>query len=209
MAFNYPLMLDVSTRPTVIVGGGAVAARKARGLLDAGATRVTVVSPTFHADLPATVIRVEERYEPRHLDGAALAFAATDSRAVNDAVVRDATARGILVNRADADDDWAGDFATPAQLKRGLVTVTVSAGSPALAATIRDGLAGRWDARWTAMAEVMRVLRPRIVGHPTLTPSQRSEAFRALATDDAIAAAASGGTDGVAAWLAERLAVMV
>src|SRR5438874_11292581 len=43
----YPLMLDLRDRLVVIVGGGAVAARKARGLLDAGATRVRVISPTF------------------------------------------------------------------------------------------------------------------------------------------------------------------
>jgi precorrin-2 dehydrogenase/sirohydrochlorin ferrochelatase len=212
MAFTYPLMLDVSTRPAVIVGGGAVAARKARGLLDAGATAVTVVSPTFHPDLPAGVARVAERYEPRHLDAAAaggLVFAATDSRAVNDAVVRDAAARGLLVNRADADDADPGDFATPAQLRRGAVTVTVSAGSPALAAVVRDGLADRWDDRWSAMADVMRALRPRVVGHPGLTPARRAEVFRALATAEAMDAAAAAGTDGVVAWLAEQFEVNV
>jgi precorrin-2 dehydrogenase/sirohydrochlorin ferrochelatase len=212
MRFGYPLMLDVSNRPAVIVGGGAVAARKASGLVDAGATRVTVVSPTFHPDLPSAVVRVAERYEPRHLDGlspAALVFAATDRKDVNDAVVRDAAGRGLLVNRADVDDDQPGDFATPAQLKRGPIAVTVSAGSPALAATIRDGLADRWDARWTAMAEAMRVLRPRIVGHPELTPSRRAEVFRALATAEAMDAAGVGGTDAVVAWLVERFRLTV
>lgn len=212
MRFAYPLMLDVSARPAVIVGGGAVAVRKARGFLDAGATRLTVVSPTFHDDMPAGVARVAERYEARHLDGlspAALVFAATDDRGVNDAVVRDAVARGLLANRADADDDMPGDFATPAQLKRGSVTVTVSAGSPALAAAIRDGLADRWDARWEAMAEAMRVLRPRIVGSPTLTPRQRAEVFRALATPEAMDVAAAGGADAVAAWVAVRFGAEV
>src|SRR4051794_37590699 len=37
---TYPLLLDVTDRSIVIVGGGAVAVRKAEGLLAAGATRV-------------------------------------------------------------------------------------------------------------------------------------------------------------------------
>ena len=37
MRFAYPLMLDVSDRLIVIIGGGAVAARKAATLLECGA----------------------------------------------------------------------------------------------------------------------------------------------------------------------------
>ena len=44
--FAYPLMLDVSCRPCLVVGGGAVAERKVEGLVEAGA-RVTVVSPAL------------------------------------------------------------------------------------------------------------------------------------------------------------------
>src|SRR5688500_6322724 len=84
--FAYPLMLDVTHGLGGIVGGGAVAARKARGLLDAGASRVRCVAPEIDAQLPAPVERVTERYEPRHLDGAGLVFAATDSAEVNAAV---------------------------------------------------------------------------------------------------------------------------
>src|SRR4051794_38596804 len=104
MPQNYPLMLDVDHRLVVIVGGGVVAGRKARGLIECGASRVRCVSPTFDAGIPDGVERIVARYEPRHLDGASLAFAATDDPAVNAAVVRDGRARGVLVNRADATD---------------------------------------------------------------------------------------------------------
>src|SRR5437879_11657828 len=107
-------MLDVTNRLVVIIGGGGVSARKAKGLLDAGATRVRVVSPTFHKDVPAAVERIAERYEARHLEGARLAFAATDSAETNDAVVADARRLGILVCRADVDEGEPGDFSTPA-----------------------------------------------------------------------------------------------
>ncbi|HEX8911842.1 MAG TPA: NAD(P)-dependent oxidoreductase [Humisphaera sp.] len=204
MPFTYPLMLDVSGRLAVIVGGGGVAVRKARGLLDAGVGGVRVVSPAFHPEMPDGVERVTAAYEPKHLDGAGLAFAATNVSAVNDQVVRDCAARGILVNRADVDDAAPGDFATPAQLKRGPVVVTVSAGSPALAATVRDGLAGRWDERWTRMAEAMRELRPMIVQDPSLPPARRAELFRWLATEEALDVLAGGGIEELRRRLAVR-----
>lgn len=203
MAFSYPLMLDVSARPIVIVGGGSVALRKAKGLLEARATKITVVAPMIHAEMPAAVNRINDRYSESHLEGAGLVFAATDDRAVNDAVVRDCAARNILVCRADRDDELPGDFATPAAVRNGSVTVTVSADSPALSASIRDGISQRWDDRWTKMAELMRELRPRIVADPRFSPAQRQRIFRWLASEEALDLAERGGGDAVLKWLAD------
>jgi siroheme synthase-like protein len=200
-------MLDVTDRLVVIVGGGAVAVRKARGLVDCGAKRVRCVSPKFDGGIPDSVERIEGRYESRHLDGASLAFAATDDPAVNAAVVRDGRARGIFVNRADAttDDGEPGDFATPAQFRDGAVNVTVSAGgSPALAALIRDGIEARWDPRWSCMAGAMQIIRPIIVGGADLSPRRRQQIFHELASEEAIGVVAEGGVEGLRAWLIDR-----
>lgn len=204
MGYDYPMMLDVSDRLAVIVGGGSVAARKAAGLIDCGAARVRCVSPAFDPGMPAPVERVEARYAPIHLDGAGLVFAATDDPAVNEAVVRDARSRGLLVNRADADEDSPGDFVSPARLAMAAVTVAVSAGSPALAVRIRDGIAQRWDANWSRMADAMRGLRPLVVARKDLPPSQRRHIFRDLATDEAADVLAAGGEAALRAWLVAR-----
>ena len=195
-------MLDVTGRLAVIVGGGAVAARKASGLIEAGAGRVRCVAPQFPGDFPAAVEKVAERYEQRHLEGAGLVFAATDSAEVNDAVVRDARARGVLVSRADAGEGRAGDFATPAVLRRSAVTVTVSAGSPALAARVRDGLAARWDERWSRMAEAMQQLRPALIRAGAADSRRRAELFRDLASEQALDVVAAGGLEELCRWLA-------
>ena len=126
----YPLLLDVTDRLVVIIGGGVVASRKARGVLEAGATRVRMVAPSFADEVPEAVERVASRYEPAHLDGAGLVFAATDCAEVNDEVVRDARVRGLLVCRANSDDDLPGDFVTPAKLTRGPVTIAVDSYGP-------------------------------------------------------------------------------
>ncbi|MDB5173231.1 MAG: precorrin-2 dehydrogenase and sirohydrochlorin ferrochelatase [Phycisphaerales bacterium] len=203
VAHAYPLLLDVAGRLVVIVGGGNVAVRKAGGLLAAGARSVRCVAPEFSADLPAAVERIKEPYACRHLEGAGLVFAATDRNEVNDAVVRDARQRGILVNRADADDAEPGDFVTPAKLERGAVIVTVSAGSAALAAAVRDDLAGKLDGRFVKMADAMRLLRPE-VRVSSLPSDRRAKVFRDLAGEHALSVLDLGGIDALRGWLAQR-----
>lgn len=195
-------MLDVTERLVVIIGGGAVAVRKINTLLEAGATRVRVVAPKFHEQLPAEVQRVQAHYEAQHLDGSGLVYAATDSPEVNDAVVRDARARGVLVNRLD-DGVPPGDFVTPAVSRRGEIVLAVTAGSPALSAAVRDELASQLDDRYVLMAEMMLDLRPKIRASG-LDPHKRADIFRDLASDAALEELALRGSDGLQTWLANR-----
>jgi precorrin-2 dehydrogenase/sirohydrochlorin ferrochelatase len=199
-AMPYPILLDVTHLRIVIVGGGGVARRKAGGLIDAGATDITVVSPTLADDFPP-VRHVASVYAPPALADARLVFAATDDSLVNAAVVRDARAVGALVCRADTDDDNPGDFVTPAKFSEGPITVTVSAGSAALSAAIRDGLRQRLDPRWTKMAEAMSVLRPMLRDASGLSPARRASAFRRLASAEALDVLDRQGTAGLLAWL--------
>ena len=198
----YPMLLDITVLRIVIIGGGGVARRKTQGLLEAGATDLTVVSPTLAEGFPL-VRHVASTYTPQVIADARLVFAATNDPAVNAAVVLDARKVGAMVCRADAvEDDAKGDFVTPAMFKKGPVMVTVSAGSAALSAAIRDGLAESFDPRWTAMADAMTVLRPFVRNHPSLSAADRVAAFRKLATEDALVILHQEGTVGLMAWLA-------
>ena len=203
MPAAYPVLLDVTDRLAVIIGGGTVAARKARGLLEAGADRIRCVAPAFCDELSPLVERVAEPYRAEHLDGAALVFAATDNADVNDAVVREARARNVPVNRADSDEDDPGDFLVPARIRRGDVLIAISAGSPALAAFIRDRLSETFDSRWETMAHAMQTLRP-FVKSAGLDIAHRRQIFRELAREDALNVLGSQGVDGLRRWLLER-----
>jgi precorrin-2 dehydrogenase / sirohydrochlorin ferrochelatase len=211
MPYTYPMMLDVANRLIVIVGAGAVAARKATTLIECGATQVKCVATRFDRNFPEGVQRIAERYESHHLDGARLAFAATDDPTVNAAVVRDARLRGVLVNRADgvsgedAEEGGPSDFTTPARFHDGdSITVTVSAGNPALAAKIRNRIADQFDRNFSRMAMAMRTLRPRIVARCDISQDQRAQIFRKLASDEASIALSVHGLDGLWQWLIER-----
>jgi precorrin-2 dehydrogenase/sirohydrochlorin ferrochelatase len=200
----YPLMLDVTDRQIVIIGGGGVAARKARGLLDAGAARIRAISPEFAGNMPDAVNRIQKRYDPSDLNGAELVFAATDSVAVNNAVVTDAKTAGTWVCRADGNDELPGDFATPAMLRRGAVIVTISAGSAALSVRIRDGLEQRFDPAWSAMADAMTVIRPLVLAS-NLDAGARTNLFRELAGDEAMNVLTTSGAAALTQWVKNQL----
>ncbi len=141
----YPAFLNLAGRRCVVVGGGAVAARKVRGLVGANADVVVVApatDPAIDALEASGSIRVQRRpYRAGDLDGASLAVAATNDHAVNEAVVRDARAAGALVNVVD--DPAACDVIVPAIVRRGDVTLAVSTGgrSPGFARYLREELA--------------------------------------------------------------------
>ncbi len=178
----YPVFLNLSGRPVVVIGGGRVALRKVRALVKAGAV-VTVVAPRFARGFEKLPVGcVDEPYRPSHLRGAAVAFAASDDRAVNAAVAHVCRAKGILVNICD--DPKECDFHVPAALRDGPVAVAVSTGGTApavgvrLKREIRGLLSKGWAARAAASARRRKQLRA-----SGASPASRRRALRALARD--------------------------
>lgn len=200
MPAGLPILLDVSRRPVLIVGGGTVACRKARHALDAGATDVRVVSPTFAERMPAAVRRIEGVYETSHLDGVGFVFACTDSPEVNSRVLIDARSRCVLAQRADAHDELPGDFVSLAAARVGGVTVALNSGMPRLSTLLLEQAVAGLDPTLLAMAETLRAWRPRL--HASVTdPRQRADLLRALAGTDAIEAFRAGGEPALRAWV--------
>ena len=200
----YPILLDISKKRILIIGGGSVAARKARGVLDAGATDVAAVAPDFCDSFPAGIRRIERGFEDADLDGVWLCFTTTDNPVLNARIVQLCQAREILVNRADRDNDNAGDFTVPAVHRAGAITVAVSAaGSPAIAAGIRTDIAKSLDPAWGEYASAMATIRRDIVesGNP---PEVRQEMLRLAATHAALEAYKTGGISAVRILLAQR-----
>jgi len=199
-------LLDLAGKLVVIVGGGAVAMRKAKGVIEGGAGKVRCVAPKIVAEMPPEVECIEREFEPADVVGAAIVFAATDQPAVNTAVVRAAQELNILVCRTDADEQDAGDFAVPAVLRRGPIIVAASAGSPALSAKVRDqlGTALLTLQRYVQLADALKALRPILVDSKSLTPQRRRQALLDLVTPPALEAVGQDGKDGLWRWLIER-----
>ena len=156
---QYPVNLLLDGRLCLVVGGGAIAARKCEGLLEAGGS-VKVVATEVRAEVRALGVPFDERpYRPSDLDGAWLAVAATDSSAVNAAVRADGDARRVWVNAAD--DPANCSFTLPAVVRQGPVTVTVATGghSPALAAWLKAHVAEELGPEVASLASLLSEAR--------------------------------------------------
>jgi precorrin-2 dehydrogenase/sirohydrochlorin ferrochelatase len=204
VAYSYPILLDLTGKLVVIVGGGRVGVRKAEGLIEGGATKVRCIAPEIEDDMPPAVERINTRFVPSHIDGAALVFAATNSAETNIDVVRAARERSIFVARVGGEGD-VGDFVVPANWRTGQVIVSVSTGSPTLSKTLRDEIEVSVPSidRYAEMAELMQKLRPWLL-NSALPPSQRLEALFDLARTQALDALANGGGEGLYRWLVEK-----
>lgn len=172
----YPVNLELRDQPVLVVGGGAVAARKVAGLLDADAI-VTVVAPHAVAELrehPA--VRWHEReYQRGEAASYRIVITATGVSEVDAQVARDARATGVPVNSAD--DPVNCSFTLPAIVRKGDIQVTVSTAgrSPALAAYLKERIDALLDESWVEVLDLLATEREKLQtdGAPTEVPGWR------------------------------------
>ncbi|WP_372806977.1 NAD(P)-dependent oxidoreductase [Pontiella sp.] len=123
--------LFLTGRPCLVVGGGKVATRKIRMLLEAGA-KVAVVSPEVCDELgglieQGKVTHTVRRFEEHDITGATIVYAATNSRGINRNVLGACREKGILC--CCVDGNWAeSDFSTPATARHNNLILSVSSG---------------------------------------------------------------------------------
>ena len=154
--FSYPVFLDLDGVAVLVVGGGRIGARKADGLIAAGArVRLVASEVSDHVDRQAVTEIRERPFESSDLDGIRLVVTATGDRETDRTISRAARARDIWTNAADQPADC--EFILPAITRAGRVTGAISTdgASPALARHLRDQLAGLLDDRVAAAADTL------------------------------------------------------
>ena len=136
----FPFFREISGKNVLIVGGGAVALRRARTLAGFGA-RLRAVAPEFVQEFDELEIeRAQRPFEEADLDGAVMVIAATSDSTVNARIARLCLARKTEVNAADAPE--LSTFQFPGVVQRGRLTVAVNTGGacPVTAAFVRRQL---------------------------------------------------------------------
>lgn len=165
-----PLFVDLKGRCCVVVGGGAVAERKVRTLLEAGA-RVKVISPSLTPSLQRWLQEGLLEYEAHpfreeDVEGAALVVAATEDQGLNRRIAEAARRGGAWANVAAG---GGGDAFFGAILRRGDLVVAISTGGacPLLSRSLRETLESQWGPEYALWVALLRRLREHL---------QRSEA---------------------------------
>jgi siroheme synthase-like protein len=164
---HFPLFVELEGQLCVLIGDGEVAERKARTLIRFGC-RLTVIAPLpgeamLNISRKNGVTLYARQYGgPQDLKGAALVAAATNDKAVNARVARDAAALGIPANVAD--DARLCTFFFPALVKRGnlVAGISTSGGCPRLASRLRERLEKDWPESITEDVEYLKNERGRL-----------------------------------------------
>jgi precorrin-2 dehydrogenase/sirohydrochlorin ferrochelatase len=169
----YPVGLVVEGRRCVIVGGGRIATRRLKALLEAGAA-IEVIAPSASNEITDMAERGlvtwhRRGFAPHDLDGAWLALSATGDLEVDQEVARCAAERQVWV--ASADDPSASTCSIPTVLRRGdlLITLSTAGRSPALAAWLKDRLSEEFGPEYETLLDVIAEIREeqKALGLPT------------------------------------------
>lgn len=163
----FSICLKIQDKKCIVVGGGRVACRKVKTLLDCGA-RVAVISPDLtdclqelHEEKKIHWLR--KKYSTGDLADAFLVIAATDNPDVQAAIYAEAEKNNTLLNVADV-PKWC-NFILPATLNRGSFSIAISTGgkSPALARSIRERMEDDFGREYELYIEILGMLRPMVL----------------------------------------------
>jgi len=160
----YPIFIDVENRDVLIIGGGAVCARKAETMMRYGA-RVTIVAPEVIDEISGwandgRIKLTRKEYDEADLEGASIVIASTDDACINGRIARDCRRRKIPVNVVDV--THLCEFIVPAIVQQGSIQLAVSTGgkSPALARTLKENLQKFVGPEYAELNDLLGTLRP-------------------------------------------------
>ena len=163
----YPVFLNLKDKTALVIGGGMVAERKVKTLVECGAD-VRLVSPEMTAGLKqmsetGKINYAGPSFEEKHLDGVFLVFTATNDKHLNHKISRTAQARGLLVNAVDQPADC--NFIVPAIIKRGdlQIAVSTSGKSPAFAKILKKRLDDEFGDEYQKFLELMGNIRKEVL----------------------------------------------
>lgn len=204
-----PLCLKIAGEPVLLVGGEAVATRKARLLLRAGAC-LTVVAPSLCDELRDLLDAHGGTWECREyraedVRGARLAVAATGQHAVNAQVAHDSRAASLPVNVVDAPELCSAIIPSIIDRDPLLIAISSSGRSPVLARILRRRIEALVPASYGRLAAFAGAMRERVkAALPADTPRRL---FWEQALEGALAEQVMAGREErAAAMLDERLA---
>lgn len=150
-SMHYPVMLNLQGKKVVVIGGGKVATRKVKGMIECGA-KIIIISPDVTDEIRRLVdfkkvTWKKKRFEREDIDDAFMIIAATNDSLLHERILQE-TKRHQLVNVVD--NPTKGNVIIPASFHRGKLTVSISTNGayPGLSKKLKDELSEHFDDRY-------------------------------------------------------------
>lgn len=166
---KYPIFLELDGRRVVIIGAGAVAIRKARMLLAAGARLVMVDAAVDVDNVPMELFQnpkvelIKSKYSKNYLTAAALVIAATNNHQLNKQIYKDSQQLDVLCNVVDEPEN--SDFFMPALVKRGHLQIAISTEGhcPAYTGHLRKKLENTFTEEYGLFLDELETIRKDLI----------------------------------------------
>lgn len=177
MSNYYPIYIDLENKSVLVVGGGLVAYRKVKTLLNYGAL-VRIVSPKIVPDLKDMIdgehcLWIPKEYSKEDIQDSVLVFSCTEKEEINARVAQDAKGNSRLINVVDDPDNCS--FIVPSIMSRGDLSIAVSTAgsSPLVARQIRQELEGLYGDEMEVYLDLLRTWRQEIKKYLPLDKRQQ------------------------------------
>jgi precorrin-2 dehydrogenase/sirohydrochlorin ferrochelatase len=183
----YPIFLDLTCTMCVVVGGGTVAERKARSLLKAG-TKVRLISPEVTGGISRLAEKgkiewIQRQYRSGDLDGATLAFAATNDEEANRLIREEALHVNLPVNVVDNLELCS--FVVPSVVQKGPILAAISTSGllPSLSKRLREEITRHIGDDYPAYARRVGTFR-KLLFSEVADARMRRQILKAIASAD-------------------------
>lgn len=176
----FPMFVNIEKQNCLVVGGGAVALRKVRVLLEFGAF-VTVVAPGILPQimqLGSTDVKCCLRaFREQDLEDCVLVVAATDDTEENHAIAELAKAKRVPVNAVDQQEDCTFIFSSYVREQNLVGAISSGGNSPVITQYLKGEIAGKLTRELGQINEYMGSIRD-IVKARVATESMRKQVYR-------------------------------
>jgi precorrin-2 dehydrogenase/sirohydrochlorin ferrochelatase len=162
----FPILISLSDRRCLVVGGGVIARHKVQSL-EKFSPQITILAPNIDQQLEEIAEKnqyniIRKEYENKDLEGFDIVIAATGKKKLSQQIWQDCKAKKILINTVD--DPPHCDFILPATIKRGDLTVSVGTQgkSPFLTKEIRRWMNRMFTPEWSDVVDLATDFRKQV-----------------------------------------------
>ena len=180
----FPMFVNLKDQPCLVVGGGMVAYRKVKVLLDFEA-RVVVVGENICDKIYEIVKKSNQlelqkkRFEDADCDNMFMVIAATDDNLLNHHIAEICNSKGIMVNAVDQKEDCSFIFSSYIKEKNLIAAFSSGGNSPVLAQYLKSQEKEILTPFLGELNEYMGKIRKRVIEKYD-TEEKRKEIFKEI-----------------------------